>query len=224
MATMAWVDPKTYPWQVEVGHFLMVATMLPAVAILAGRLSALRQRARQHRTELAQALARIRELATRDELTGLVNRRHMQELMEQEHQRCIRSGQTFCLALLDLDHLKPVNQAHGYAMGDQVLRAFAAEAQRHVRVSDALARWSGQQFVLMLADTRAALARGGLERMHHQVSGLRIVQGDAMVAVTVSAGLAEHHAGESVSDTLGRARRALAEAKAQGGARIAVAG
>jgi diguanylate cyclase len=78
--------------------------------------------------------------------------------------------------------------------------------------------------VLMLADTRAALARGGLERMHHQVSGLRIVQGDAMVAVTVSAGLAEHHAGETVVATLDRARRALAEAKALGGARVVVSG
>jgi diguanylate cyclase (GGDEF)-like protein len=223
MGAMAWVDPKGYPWAVEIGHFLMIATMVPAVSVLAGRLCTLRQRARQQRTELAQALGRIRELATRDELTGLVNRRHMQDLMEQEHQRCIRSGQTFCLALLDLDHLKPVNQAHGYPMGDQVLRAFSTEAQRHVRLSDALARWSGQQFVLMLADTRAALARGGLERMHHQVSGLRIVQGDAMVAVTVSAGLAEHHAGETVVATLERARRALAEAKALGGARVVVA-
>ena len=224
MGAMAWFDPRGYPPRIELGHFLMVATMVPVVSVLAGRLSALRHRSRQHRTELAQALARIRELATRDELTGLVNRRHMQDLMEQEHQRCIRSGQTFCLALLDLDHLKPVNQAHGYAMGDQVLRAFSAEALRHVRVSDALARWSGQQFVLMLSDTRAALARGGLERMHHQVSGLRIVQGDTMVAVTVSAGLAEHHAGETVVATLDRARKALNEAKTQGCARIVVAG
>jgi diguanylate cyclase (GGDEF)-like protein len=222
MAAMAWHDPDAYPWSVEVGHFLMIATMVPAVSVLAGRLSKLRQRARLQRAELAQALAHIRELATHDELTGLANRRHMQELMEQEHQRCIRSGHSFCLALLDLDHLKPVNQAHGYAVGDQVLRAFSAEALRHVRVSDALGRWSGQQFVLMLADTRAVLARGGLERMHQRVSGLRIVQGETMVAVTVSAGLAEHHAGESVAATLDRARRALLEAKAQGGARVVV--
>jgi diguanylate cyclase len=222
MASMAWIDPQTYPWSVEIGHFLMVATMVPAVSVLAGRLSRLRLRSRQQRSELAQALARIRELATHDELTGLANRRHMQELMEQEHQRCIRSGQTFCLALLDLDHLKPVNQIHGYAIGDQVLRAFAAEALRHVRLSDALARWSGQQFVLMFADTRAALARGGLERLHQRVSGLRTVQGEAQIEVTVSAGLAEHHAGESVVATLDRARGALLEAKAQGGACVVV--
>lgn len=222
MAFMAWTHPEVYSPRVELGSFLMVATMMPAVSVLAGRLSRMRHRARLHRTELTQALARIRELATRDELTGLINRRHMAELMEHEHQRCIRSGQTFCLAMLDIDHFKAVNDAHGHAVGDAVLRAVAHEAQRHVRSSDVLARWGGEEFVLMMSDARAPLARGGLDRLHQRVGGLRILHGQAALGVTLSGGLAEHHAGETVEQTLERADRALYEAKAQGRNRVVV--
>ena len=223
MALMATLQPVVYVPAVEIGHFILVATMMPAVSLLAGRLSRLRHRARQQRAELAQAVARLREHTTRDELTGLVNRRHMQAVVDQEHQRCVRSGQTFCLAVLDVDHFKPVNEQHGYAVGDAVLRAVAQEALRHVRGSDVLARWGGDDFVLMLSDTRAALARGGLERLHQRVGALRILHGSMAVGVTLSCGLAEHHAGENVAQTLERAERALQEAKLQGRDRIVVA-
>jgi diguanylate cyclase (GGDEF)-like protein len=223
MSLKAATDPLAHPAAVEFGHFLLVATMLPAVSILAGRLSRLRHRARLHRAELAQALARLREQTTRDELTGLANRRHMETLIAQEHQRCTRSGQTFCLALLDIDHFKAVNQAHGYGCGDAVLRALTQEALRHVRVSDVLSRRGGGTFLLMMSDTRAALARGGLERLHQRLTALRTTHGGVSVGVTLTGGLAEHHAGEAVAQTLARADRALAEAKAQGGARVVVA-
>ncbi|MDP2004572.1 MAG: diguanylate cyclase [Rubrivivax sp.] len=224
MALMALLQPADYPWRVELGHFLAVATMMPGVSVLAARLCGMRQRARLHRAELAQALSRLREHTTRDELTGLLNRRHMEEVMAQEHQRCVRSGQTFCLAVLDIDGFKPVNEAHGYAVGDAVMRAVAQEAQRHVRLSDMLSRWAGDGFVLMLSDTRAALARGGLERLCQKVAALRILHGASAVGITLSAGLAEHHAGETVLQTLERAERALQEAKTQGHDRVVVAG
>jgi len=222
MAVMASGNPRDYPVVIELGHFLLVATMMPAMSLLAARLSRMRLRSSLQRAELAQALARLREHTTRDELTGLVNKRHMQELMEQEHQRCIRSGQSFCLAVLDIDRFKPVNEAHGYTVGDAVLRAVAQEALRHVRVSDMLCRWGGEEFVLLMSDTRAALARGGLERLHQKVGALRILHGTAAVGITLSCGMAEHHAGETVEQTLGRAERALQEAKAQGRDRVVV--
>lgn len=222
MAVMAWRRPEIYPPSVELGHFLLVAVMMPAVSILAARLASMRLRARTHRAELAQALARLRESSTRDDVTGLVNRRQMHKLMRQEHQRCVRSGQSFCIAALDIDRFKPVNEAHGYAVGDAVLRAVADEALRHVRVSDTLSRWGSDDLVLMLSDTRAALARGGLERLLQRVAALRILHGSHAVQVTLSAGLAEHHAGESMEQTLERAAAALQEAKAQGPGRVVV--
>ena len=223
MALMVNHRPDQYLLAVEIGHFVMMATMLAAGAVLSVRITQLRRQSKQHRTELAQALLRLREGSTRDELTGLINKRHMLSLMEQEHQRCIRSGQTFCLAALDIDNFKPINEAHGYAVGDAVLRAVADEAQRQVRAADVLSRWAEDDFVLMLSDSRAALARGGLERLHERVSALRILHGQQALSVTLSAGLAEHHAGESVAQTLARAERALAEARTQGRGRVVVA-
>ncbi len=223
MAVAALGDAAGYPWRVELVHFAVVAAVMPAVSMLAARLSRIRHRARLQRAELAHALSRLRESTTRDELTGLTNRRHMQELMAQEHKRCIRSGQPFCVAVLDVDRFKPVNEAHGYAVGDAVLRALAQEAQRHVRASDCLARWGGEEFVLLMSDARASLARGGLERLLQRLHALRIVHGSTAVGVTLSAGLAEHHAGEDVVQTLARAERALHEAKSLGPGRIVAA-
>ena len=223
MLAMARSRPHDYPAAVEVGHFLLVATMMPAVSILAGRLSELRRRARRQRQDLEQALLRIRELATRDELTGLINRRHMREAMEQEHQRCIRSGQTFCLAVLDIDGFKAINETHGRAVGDAVLRSVAVEAMRRVRVSDVFARWGGDRFVLMMSDARAALARGGVERVRAGIAGMPLAVPGGTLRLTMSAGLAEHHAGETVEQTLLRADLALGEAKSLGRDRVVVA-
>ncbi len=212
-AFMSWRDPVRYPQAVELGHFFMMAASLPVVAAMAGRLASMRARLRRRQQELSRALGQIREMATQDELTGLVNRRHMQQLVDQEHQRCVRSGQTFCLARIDIDRFGLVNDAHSYAAGDAVLRAVAQEAQRHVRSCDMLARWGGAEFLLMLPEARATLVRGGLERLQQRLAALRIVVGTEVVGITVSVGLSEHHAGETVAQTLERAGWALAEAK-----------
>jgi diguanylate cyclase len=207
MGGMAMVDPARYPPAVELGHFLMVATMMPAVALLAARVGRMRLRARAQRSELAQALARIRELATRDELTGLINSRHMHELLAQEHQRCVRSGQTFCVALLDLG--LPDRECD-----EALVQRLAQEAQRQVRVADLLARWRCGTFLLLMPDTRAALARGGLERLHAHVAA----QAPALAgrALPLAAAMVEHRAGETVAQTLSRAQQTLDDLRAQG--------
>lgn len=210
MAWMATTDPGRYPPAVELGHFLMVATMMPAMALLAARIGRMRQRARAQRSELAQALARIRELATRDELTGLINHRHMQELLAQEHQRCVRSGQTFCVALLDLG--LPGGELPG--CDEPLVQMLALEAQRQVRVADLLARWRCATFLLLMPDTRAALARGGLERLHgHLASQAPRLAGRAL---PLAAAMVEHRAGETVAQTLARAQQTLDDLRAHG--------
>jgi diguanylate cyclase len=223
MALMSWRRPAVYVPEVELGYFIMVATMMPAVSILAGRLSEMRQRMRQQRVDLKQALARIQELATRDALTGLINRRHMQELLEQERQRSVRSGHVFCIAVIDIDRFKALNAQHGHAVGDEVLCALAREALAAIRLSDVMSRWGGGKFVLLLSDSRSALARGGVERLREKVAAMRVQAGGGERSITVSAGLTEHRAGESVAEALDRADRALYEAKAQGRDRVVVA-
>jgi diguanylate cyclase (GGDEF)-like protein len=216
MAVMAWRQPQVYRPAVELGHFLMLAATLPAVSLLAGRLTALRERSRHQRRDLAEALARIQALAMRDELTGLINRRHMLELLEQERQRCVRSGRTFCVAMIDIDRFKDVNDRYGHAAGDEVLQRLAREALSAVRVADVLARWGGDEFVLLLSDARLQLARGGVERVRQRIEAVSLRVGEQALQVTISAGLAEHIAGESVATALARADAALYEAKAQG--------
>lgn len=220
MALMAARRPAVYVPAVEIGHFIMVATMMPAVSILAGRLSHMRQRIRQQRSDLRHALSRIEDLATRDALTGLVNRRHMEELLEQEHQRSVRAGHPFCIAVLDVDRFKVLNAMHGRTAGDEVLCAMAREMQAAIRLPDRLARWGGQKFVLLMPDTRAALARSGLERVRERVGAMSVTNGGGALSVTVSIGMSEHRAGEAVSLALERADRALYEAKAQGRDRV----
>jgi diguanylate cyclase (GGDEF)-like protein len=215
MYVMATLNARVYVPAIELGHFIMVATMVPAVSILAARLSRLRQRSRVQRAELTAALARIRELATRDELTGLINRRHLEELMEQEHQRCIRSGHTFCIAVLEIDDFAAHTSRLGAGSEDTLLRGVAQEALRFVRVADVLARWGDERFVLLMSDSRATLARGGLDRLRERVAQARVAAGDAALRVRLSAGLAEHHAGETVAQTLARAEAALLDSKAQ---------
>ncbi len=217
MGLMAWIDPAVYEPAVELGHFIMIAIMLPAVSMLAGQLSRLREKLRGQKAELTDALTRIQELATRDELTGLVNRRHMQQLVELERARGMRSGHAFCLAVVDLDHFKRINDAHGHPVGDRVLRAFAREALATIRGSDVLGRWGGEEFLLMLPNTRAGLAKLGLERLRLRAEALRVdVDAANPLSFTLSAGLVEHLAGEPVADTIARADRALYLAKQQG--------
>ena len=223
MATMAWLNPAVYDPTVELGHFLMMAIMLPAVSMLAGQLSRLREKLRRQKAELTDALTRIQELATRDELTGLANRRHMQQLTELERTRGVRSGHPFCIAVIDIDHFKRINDSHGHPVGDRVLRNFAREALATIRGADVLGRWGGEEFLLMMPNTRANLAKLGVERLRQRAEGMKVDVDGQMLSFTLSAGLVEHLAGESVADAIARADRALYLAKQQGRTQVVVA-
>ncbi|MBW8847799.1 MAG: GGDEF domain-containing protein [Burkholderiales bacterium] len=222
MGVMAVRQPATYPPEVEIGHFLMLACMLPAVATLTARLSRIRRRLSEQREELGRALAQLQAIATRDELTGLPNRRQMQALMDQELLRSLRHPHDFCIALVDLDHFKRINDEHGHAAGDTVLRTFAQAGQAAMRATDVLARWGGEEFVVLLPDTGMPPALGGMERLRQHVAALRIDVGGAQVALTVSIGLTGHRRSDTLAQTLERADRLLYQAKAEGRDRICV--
>ena len=224
MGWKAWDEPQVFAPAVELGHFLMLAAMLPAVSLLSARLTRLRERNRRQRKELALAVSRIQDLATRDELTGLVNRRHMSTLLEQERQRGVRSGRGFSVAMVDIDHFKAVNDHYGHTVGDDVLRSFAQHAPQALRSTDIVARWGGEEFVLLLPEAALSAARIGVERLRGRVAATPLAHLSGVpIRVTVSVGLAAHIAGESVTQTLERADRALYEAKAQGRNRTVVA-
>jgi diguanylate cyclase (GGDEF)-like protein len=223
MGAMAIVQPARYPPEVEIGHFLMLACMLPAVAMLTARLSRIRRRLSEQREELARALAQLQAIATRDELTGLPNRRQMQALMDQELLRSLRHHHDFCIATLDLDHFKRINDRHGHAAGDAVLHAFAQAGQAALRATDVLARWGGEEFLVLLPDTAMPPALAGMERLRQQIAALRVdLGGGQVVSVTVSIGLTGHHRDDTLAQTLERADRLLYQAKAEGRDRICI--
>ncbi|MBB6557904.1 diguanylate cyclase (GGDEF)-like protein [Acidovorax soli] len=208
---------------VDTAYALMVLLVLAGSIALNLRIQSIRQRLGLQREALAQALAENRELAMRDELTGLLNRRAMLDLMLLEQRRSLRSGRPLLLALLDIDHFKPINDQHGHSTGDRALQAFTAAVRGSVRDTDVLARWGGEEFVLMLCDTRVDDGLELLDRVRGAVAQLQVLHVSETVRFTVSAGLAQHMPGETIEHTLDRADQALYTAKALGRNRVAVA-
>lgn len=219
-AAVAWMDEPGHKPALELAYAAMIVLVLAGSTFIAIRLQRIRQRLTQQKRALTRALEQIGHLATHDELTGLVNRRRMSELMHAEWQRCERNARPLVLALLDLDHFKRINDTHGHAVGDQVLQCFARTVQAALRGTDVLARWGGEEFVLMLYDTAPDHARSLLDRVRLRVQAQSITLSTQAVRATVSVGLAAGEPGESVEHILERADAALYLAKARGRNRI----
>jgi diguanylate cyclase (GGDEF)-like protein len=223
-ATMWWLaahDPMRFPPAQEAVRFGYLAAALLSTAVLSGEMHKLRSRLKRQRRELTEALDTIRVLATVDELTSLVNRRSMHEVLAAEERRQPSSRGT-CIALLDIDFFKQVNDQYGHAAGDSVLRSFSQTARACLRNGDVLARWGGEEFLLLLPDASLDDARSVLERMAQQVHTMP-VPGVGGRRISFSAGLATRHAGEPFADAINRADKALYRAKEAGRDRIVLA-
>jgi diguanylate cyclase (GGDEF)-like protein len=220
MLAMASHAPQVFDPTIERIHFAFAAVVLPTVSMLAGELSAMRTRLKRQRSELVGALERIHKLATRDDLTGLVNRRHMTELAAMEQRRALRSGTQPCLCLVDIDHFKRINDQHGHGAGDEVLRLFSRHACAAMRETDVLARWGGEEFLVLMPDTRADEARTGIERLRRVLARDDAWGEQAHLRVSFSAGLTAWRPGEPLRDALARADDALYAAKAGGRDRL----
>ncbi|TAK96601.1 MAG: GGDEF domain-containing protein [Aquabacterium sp.] len=207
-------DPVNYPFKLEIAHFVLTAAIVPTISGLAAQLSSLRSKLQAQKDELANALVRIQVLATRDELTGLFNRRHMIEVLGQHRKRLERSGHhRFCLALLDIDHFKRINDTYGHAVGDEVLRNFSKVVQSGLRDTDVLARWGGEEFLVLLNDTSPELANVGLERARMLLADATLVPSLPDLKPTFSAGLTAYNMAEALDICIERADRALYKAK-----------
>lgn len=200
----------------EVAYAAVLLIMLLGSMMLSLRLYQLRGRLRRQRQELATALAENRELASRDILTGLINRRHMLELLHLEQRRCLRGVRVMLLAQMDIDHFKSINDTYGHGVGDMALQTFADVVRDNIRSSDVLSRWGGEEFVLLLSDTDIDGALLTLNRVRLAVQSADVAGAPAELRMTVSIGLATHIAGEALEVTLDRADQALYCAKRAG--------
>ena len=131
---------------------LFAVTMVALLLVLGGLVRALHRR-------LDAAEARIVEMAITDELTGLHNRRYIGQRLREELARSQRNGRPCSCILFDIDFFKRVNDTHGHAAGDEVLRGVAAAAREALRQSDLLGRWGGEEFLAVLPDTDLARRR-----------------------------------------------------------------
>ncbi len=216
----------------------MTASLLQRKAELAQANQGLEQRVHQRTSELLLAQRQLQAanteletLARRDGLTGLLNRRGADEQLAHEFARHRRNGRPFSVAVIDIDHFKAVNDTHGHAAGDEVLRDVAHALADQVRQSDLVARQGGEEFLLLMPETDLAGARKVCEKLRAAVAAVRVpllaaeAAGDSRaVAVTISIGLAGMVAGEAApagpAMLVEAADRALYAAKQAGRNRV----
>jgi diguanylate cyclase (GGDEF)-like protein len=203
-------------------YFVVLVVMLLCLTIMIQQLDNLRRKSRARKQELQLALSRIGEMATRDELTGLFNRRHMLEWLHTEKQRCQRQGRSFCLGLIDLDHFKNINDCHGHAVGDEALTHAAHALAKGLRETDLIARWGGEEFLVVFTDTDCATAQVVVDRIRQDMSRSMVSASVPDLSLSFSAGLTTFKPEELLTRAMDRADRALYLAKAGGRARTLV--
>jgi diguanylate cyclase (GGDEF)-like protein/PAS domain S-box-containing protein len=167
----------------------------------------------------------LRTQSVRDPLTGLYNRRYLEEVLEREVRRASRAAQSLGVLMIDLDHFKTFNDTYGHDAGDAVLRETGASLTKGIRAEDFVCRFGGEEFVVILptADLEASRARG--ERLRSKMRELTIMyQGKSLGIVTISVGVASFpQHGTSPKELMAAADAALYEAKRGGRDQVAVA-
>jgi two-component system cell cycle response regulator len=176
------------------------------------------ERSLRYALKLGETLEALRRLATRDELTGLANRREYDRMLAEEEDRARRFGQPLCLVIIDIDHFKLVNDTHGHVAGDAVLKEAALRISGAIRSVDRAARIGGEEFSLILVQTGGAAAMEVASRAIAAVSRSPISAGNGLqLAVTASAGMAELPSdAANAAELFAAADRALYAAKARG--------
>ena len=175
----------------------------------------------QRTEELAAANRHLEQLVRTDPLTGLANRRHFTEQAQREILQARRHARPLSVLMIDLDHFKQINDQHGHATGDAVLRNFALAVSDPLRASDLAARIGGEEFAVLLPDTGPEGAEQAARRILETVRAQHLPAEGAAIRYTVSIGTASLQARDDSYDSLlSRADHALYEAKAAGRDRL----
>lgn len=176
---------------------------------------------------LARALALhdLSLLATVDGLTGLVNRRHLDQLAQRAFQEAARYDRPLAVVVTDVDHFKKVNDTHGHAVGDEVLKAIAATLRLEARDADVVGRYGGEEFVLVLPNTDAAGAKELAERIRRRLETTPVQTQAGPLTVTMSLGVSAFPThGATLEALVKSGDEALYEAKHAGRNRVVMAG
>jgi len=164
----------------------------------------------------------LKEQATRDALTGLINRRAVLEALDREWTRCNRECRALTVIMADIDHFKAINDTHGHLTGDQVLRMTAQRLLSELRPYDSIGRYGGEEFLIILTGCDADISLRSAERLRHAVEAT-LFRTEAIIKVTLSLGIASWDGHASAQDLIRVADAALYRAKSQGRNRSAMA-
>lgn len=198
------------------GH-TVVTTLADPAGDVHGFVVVTRDMTERHRREVD-----LLRLATTDSLTGAVNRRYGQTVLEQEHARAVRFGSAFVLGMLDIDEFKRINDRFGHAIGDKVLTTLVEVSSAVLRRTDMLVRWGGEEFLILLPETAIGGAQEIAERLRISLQAASDIAERGIPKFTVSIGLVGSGRG-NVDDLLRRADEALYRAKAEGRNRVVIA-
>lgn len=177
-----------------------------------------------YQLQLNKAMAEIEELSARDGLTGVYNRRHLDKLLEVEFGRHRRYGAPLCVAMLDIDHFKSLNDTHGHQFGDEVLKGLASSLEITIRATDEVARYGGEEFLIIMPGLKAEQGLAAGERFRRMAQELSFSIEGEEVRITVSIGVCEvapRHA--AAAEAVGDADAALYDAKDRGRNRVVLA-
>ncbi len=174
------------------------------------------------KTEIKQAMEKMAELSTKDELTGLYNRRYFMESAEREAAGSVRYGQNLSLLMLDLDFFKKINDSNGHAAGDTALRQTARLLKESIRQYDIACRYGGEEFAVIMPNTHLRDARIFCERFRKKIEKMAIPYESKELRFTVSIGVAQFSPDidKSIGDLIKRADNGLYTAKKQGRNRV----
>jgi diguanylate cyclase len=178
----------------------------------------------EHEIEaMRNELETVKAMLQQDPLTGTLNRRGIDEAFRQEVSRCERHGSALCIALIDLDDFKTLNDCLGHQAGDRALTQVANIVTRTLRPTDRVGRYGGEEFLLLLPDTGLTQSATVMARIKRQLASQPLVEAAGTIKITFSGGVAQRNARESFDAVLARADAAMYQAKQAGKNRTALA-
>ena len=213
-------DAPLPPWLLPL---IMVGVALAAAGGLSAHYVSLQRTVRRRTADLNASIEELQlakdeleRLARMDPLTGLRNRGRFQELLEREIERTRRYSRPLSLMLLDLDHFKRINDQHGHLAGDEALKYFARTVEVHLRTNDVFARIGGEEFGMILPETRADVAVRITERILKDVRETPFRYDGQRIGLSFSAGISEYRGEGTADEVLKQADEALYQSKAEG--------
>jgi diguanylate cyclase len=181
------------------------------------------QDAEERIRELEEKLRNLSDLVREDQLTGSLNRRGLDELYERESARSERRGTQLCVALLDLDDFKKLNDTYGHIAGDNALKHLVKTIKDALRSMDVIARFGGEEFLIMLPETSVESAAATMTRLQRELTRHYFLHENEKLLITFSAGVALRLPNEDQMSLIRRADRAMYQAKQAGKNRVIIA-